>query len=441
MAAHADAACGPRHSRWTPELQQALPILFYAATLTAAVLCTAIAFFVPKKDGRRRIILDCLINTLLRSPPPTPLPLFAGLFRILADSTHVAAFDMVSFFNQFGLSHPVSAFFTIFVNGRRYRYRRLPMGWKFAPCIAQRTLLVLLKLAGCSKRSIVWIDNVLLFGSHSQVRADMAALQRVFERFRASFRIETGPEPVTHANFIGCDLDMDQQVAALTSAWVKKFRTFCTEVSDEAMALRTLERLSGYCVWACTALNIPLVQCSALLRHVSHCAKNPDGQFKLPAVAKTELAWLLDNLRPAPFCVDRPPLSPQSLWTDSSTAGAAIVWTDDGGIDVGPTFQWWWNDASLAAHINAKELSCLLHALTKYKLRDVTLKWVTDNKVAFDIMRSQYCRSPRLLQILKPIVLWTTVQNTTSSSTRSGYLLFCNWQTLLVEMFPCLHLN
>jgi hypothetical protein len=87
------------------------------------------------------------------------------------------------------------------------------------------------------------------------------------------------------------------------------------------------------------------------------------------------------------------------------------VWTDDGGNDVGPTFQWWWNDASLAAHINAKELSCLLHALTKYKLRDVTLKWVTDNKVAFDIMRSQYCRSPRLLQILKPIVDYCSEHN------------------------------
>ena len=55
----------------------------------------------------------------------------------------------------------------------------LPMGFRLSPAIAQRVLLLLLRKAGLSESSMVWVDNILV------VAQSMEALQYKVARFTA----------------------------------------------------------------------------------------------------------------------------------------------------------------------------------------------------------------------------------------------------------------
>ena len=72
--------------------------------------------------------------------------------RILAANA-AGKTDGVSYFYQFEMAPSIREHFTCRLGGmrgeiRRMRFKRMPMGWKFAPLIAQQTSNVLIKDLG-----------------------------------------------------------------------------------------------------------------------------------------------------------------------------------------------------------------------------------------------------------------------------------------------------
>ncbi|MEA3226132.1 MAG: hypothetical protein U9Q07_09290 [Planctomycetota bacterium] len=114
-----------------------------------AILCKAnfkdirawTAYFAVDKDEHvMRAIGDCrAANALFNKPPPTPLLSTDTLIRLLLyfDSPWFAEADLRHWFWQISLSGTDRSFFGISHKGDTYTFQALPMGFSWAPFIAQ----------------------------------------------------------------------------------------------------------------------------------------------------------------------------------------------------------------------------------------------------------------------------------------------------------------
>ena len=142
----------------------------------------AVAVFdVPKTDPCvRRIIVDGRpVNSRLPAPPKFRLTTPQELAGALAATGAVAAqvIDLKGYFHQFPLGDEVSNFFCVRSGQTWYRWRRLPMGFSYAPFIAQSTSEVF--LGGLLDRgATVYLDDILVWGAcEVEVRARAAYIR------------------------------------------------------------------------------------------------------------------------------------------------------------------------------------------------------------------------------------------------------------------------
>lgn len=435
----------PKASKVDPALDEAMHVLFAAPILSAMVLCWALAFTVPKKDGKRRCILSPKVNELPWVPPPSGLSGVRDMFTAMrvyasepcpgaptspgsAASPEVSAasdpdpvpeapamyfmtIDGVSFFNQFRLGKEVQPFFSVLYRGRFRPYINLPMGWRGAPGIANRTLLALCALAGV--KAVVWVDNILLYNrDKDDLQRDWARLRALFTEVNLSYRIESEAAPTVE--FVGIHFqalaasDPEKVQLSLTDLWLSKFRTFVKTVVQQGSPVLTLDqiqKLAGYCIWIFMVLDVPLVTMSGVLTHLSvMTSPGAPSSARLPVAAARDTNTMLQLATSSrPLVKQRPKLHSDTLWTDSCSDGAASLWELQGPSGVR---RWRWSHSALRAHINVKELSCLLWSLVRYKVRHVSVRWVTDSAVAFSVVKNMYARSPPLVSLLKQILAY-----------------------------------
>lgn len=114
-------------------------------------------FSVPKDDVFDRSIFNGrLLSTFTDVPPPVNLadvPRVISEMRVLADQLgvgfNVIVGDLRHWFHQLELSLESSRYFGLAINDetgaqRFFRYRGLPMGWSWSPCIAQAAAWIFL---------------------------------------------------------------------------------------------------------------------------------------------------------------------------------------------------------------------------------------------------------------------------------------------------------
>jgi hypothetical protein len=125
-------------------------------------------FKVPKKEGTSRLIADCRkINACLVDKVPMQLDDVRNIINEVAKRRHMCQFDGRSYFYQFGLHPDVRKNFTVAIGGKRGEFRTgrlavLPMGFKYAPAIAQAVSNVLVRCISrkCTNVYVAaWIDN------------------------------------------------------------------------------------------------------------------------------------------------------------------------------------------------------------------------------------------------------------------------------------------
>ena len=397
---------GLQHRRWRPTtpmrcIDAAEDVLFSGADADSP-LAFAYAFAVWKKDRTARIIIDPVVNDAPEDPFDCRLPDMRDVKTQFSSSAYMITLDAVSWFNQFRLSKTVSRLFSIRVGNRILRYLRLPMGWRHAPMIAQRTLLMLADLAGIPPEHVViWIDNVAIHGDKADVLRWHTQLMRVLDDFGVSVREEGRG---TCVEFLGVSWDLTAHTGAFLEKWRRKARDLVDDVHSRPLPPKTLQRLVGMCVWAHMLRGSALVFLSNLLDHLAHVTRTGET-LALPPRALSDVRDTMAGLDdPFPLARTLLPMHPLDLWTDSSSVGAAFVWAPPHmALDAPVAEVWRWD--SVQTHINLKELRALHYALLQASsLRDCRIRWACDSLVCVRIVRRWHTRSLPLAGILRDIV-------------------------------------
>ena len=186
-------------------------------------------FLVPKKEDKGRLIADGRpVNTSMDRPPRMKIPSVHQVYQFIIPEKAR---------NLFGVRIPM---------GRRsrrgkirtYRLKRLPMGWSWAPSIAQAMAN---KIVGPAK-AVAWVDN-FIYGGETKTEALQRRdeLKRQLERYNCEVSPPlTDTYPTTQILTLGMEVDLASKRYRLDPEWIK--RSVPNEIPAQ-FTLRTLFQL------------------------------------------------------------------------------------------------------------------------------------------------------------------------------------------------------
>jgi len=262
-------------------------------------------FLTPKKNGKGRFVVDCRwLNERMEDPGEMGLPKMGTVIRRVLSWKYAAQCDAVSFFSQFTVNPALRDYFRMRLGGQRgqiaeMRMKRMPMGWKYAPKIAQTVANILMQEDG-----IAWVDNFLVGGrTMEEFERRRAAVQRRFQRYNVEVD-DTEMRPAHRLCALGLEFDLARQQYRLDPAWTEKRRTLLTAEMSQPRTYREWYQIYGAVVWASFVLERPLYMHAEALAALSQLAKDVDGQWdtrvELPEYAERDLAlWREDTLAAA----------------------------------------------------------------------------------------------------------------------------------------------
>eukprot|EP00760_Papus_ankaliazontas_P020021 PhM_4_TR18093/c1_g1_i2/m.49220 len=292
-------------------------------------------FKVPKRE-KARLIVDCrVVNDQLPQPPHMPLPDLHELIDRMVSSPYIAQLDARSYFFQFALSGGAENVFGVALGNKRGSFQHftlqvLPMGFKYAPLIAQTTSNFLLENAGGPAESAAWLDNFLFFGCEDDVKRSVDAFKVVCDQVALELKPEEdGGDDVTALGMrfrAGSSVTLSgENKDAMWEAW-KALQVECTP--------RKIYRVFGTALWALYAVNrtplchhetlVSLVAESAPTNRLSwddRCIPSPQllGKLKEAVEAALNGGWSAPKIA-------KPP--PVAVWSDASLR--ALGWVFHG---------------------------------------------------------------------------------------------------------------
>lgn len=226
-------------------------------------------FKVPKKDGDSRFITDATpLNRVQRLPPRCPIPNILELLACLQSFTWFFTFDARNFFFQFPIEDPVTrSYFTIAVNKPRgppsfFVLRKLCMGWKYSPLIAQTVAITIAnRITLEAKRRLqhtffvtVWIDN-FIFACVD--RLDACSLLLIARNTFKECNLEVHePSPITN-QIEALGFCIAHSIVKHSPAFSTKFQYLAIELSTSS-SLQFIAQLLGCFVWSSYVREIPL---------------------------------------------------------------------------------------------------------------------------------------------------------------------------------------
>jgi hypothetical protein len=170
-------------------------------------------FKVPKKNGLGRLIVDCReLNAQLPRPGNMALPDLHEVLDGMAGAEWMAQADGQSFFYQFELLESIQHLFGMRLGGRRGAFLQavlkvLPMGFSYAPGIAQATALFILENVKQTVPDVsctAWVDNFLFWGSKPAVTEAVREFHRICDTINLTLK-ET--EEGTSLEVLGVTVD------------------------------------------------------------------------------------------------------------------------------------------------------------------------------------------------------------------------------------------
>ena len=267
-------------------------------------------FFVPKSNGKLRMVLDTRgVNTMFIDPPKTELPTPAAIASLETPAghrVHLAQADIENAFYGMMVPPALRTFFslppvraglvkkTAEFGGSPARLllpllKVMPMGWNWSLYFCQSALMQAVREAGFSEGEIVadkragivlsparpraaigYVDNFAVI-SLQQHTAE-AAIADITARLRAKglpvHPMESGIDKPT---FLGLEIDCIKCTVRIKPSRLWKLRFALDELLDRgACSSRTMESVLGHCTWASLlrreALGI-FHQCYAFIRH------------------------------------------------------------------------------------------------------------------------------------------------------------------------------
>jgi hypothetical protein len=315
-------------------------------------------FKVPKAGNEdARLIGDCRpVNERLPKPPPMKLEPLHTILRRLLRRRYLFQTDAQSYFYQFVLGEPASSVFGVRVGGPRgifetARWGVMPMGWSFAPAIAQRTSNLLCEntcVLCPSVDAMPWVDN-FLFGADSL--EDLQAGIDTFHRISSEVGLALKKEdpPARHLQALGLYLNVEsdrveEHYVELVAEKKEAMRSALMQLRREPTA-RSLFRVFGNLMWGFYAVtHVPLSRYPVVMAEVRKTASQVmqatkdawDKPIQLSYALDRELESMVDLVHRARLTLEdlEAPALNQDAWSDASgrIRGWGHVWEDVRGI-------------------------------------------------------------------------------------------------------------
>lgn len=264
------------------------------------VRLSAPAFLVFKKAGLSRFIWNgTVLNDMQTRPPSMMLPDGRDVLRRIARGDHVATCDAISCFYQFPLAEDIRDWFGFSLPTKRgkpekVRLKKMAMGWKFAPAVAQRAMLCVANevlrrhriVFGNGKGDIVvWLDNFTFVASTA---AELDSLLSIWSDVTRECNLRC--HPIQRAPVLEI-LGFNYHCTSHSFQHTNKFRS-SIDIPSSA-TVREWQRVVGKAVWSLYARSIPLATFPAILRLASALGRmSPHATFTVDSVTNQELsAW------------------------------------------------------------------------------------------------------------------------------------------------------
>ena len=346
-------------------------------------------FTVEKKSGGRRFVLDGRkLNDCMQPPQDMLLPRIVGVIGRLLQANWVVATDGKSWFYQFPVHPEIRDFFGVKVAPQRgnfvtTRLKALCMGWKYAPCIAQRTARVLLP----PSEGVTWVDNFIVTAGSQQEAAEK------FEIFltrcatvnaKMSLDEQGYGQPTQMFNTFGLSFDLQRHCYRSDPAWVQKFlgtREHAAVRGGRATP-RAIYKVVGGLVWHSYTTNSFLCFLPATLSFIRDVARDlfESAEWDTPIAVRPsaikEIEQRSAQMTENPW-IGRGPTTCTTAWSDaSSTSWAAILESDPQQVA-----QAAFSNGKEMWHIYVKELYAARQAiaLASKSLRATRIKLMVDN--------------------------------------------------------------
>lgn len=220
-------------------------------------------FLTPKKNGNGRLVINARdLNAYFKPPPRMELPSLHEVITYVMRAEVAASADAKSYFYQIPLPSILRPYFGFRVprhsrggGFRSFSFSRLPMGWSWAPSLAQHLANL---LAGDD--AMAWVDNFVVAGT-----------RETFEKRRSAFlgRVDQGNvllddhalEPRTRLQVLGLDLDLELKRYCLAEST-------CPKV-DLSSTRREVYLTAGKLLWGDYVRQTPLCTRAELLQIMS----------------------------------------------------------------------------------------------------------------------------------------------------------------------------
>jgi len=239
-------------------------------------------FTVPKKDKSLRLIQDDRhLNRWFDKPPPMMLPRIHDVIDELMRNEYFAQCDARSWFYQIPLHPDTYKYFGAILGGGRgcLEYvvmKKLPMGFSWAPCVAQRISNVLVRGIG-----MAWVDNYLIMGtSLSEFHAHRKTFLDRISPVKANVVVDDDTlEPQRRGETLGIEINLRSKQYRMASSWAAKVGDAPT---PSEWTPRTFTVAMGGIIW-----------CSYVTRrglcHYPHLMEALGGVMR--AITKREVPW------------------------------------------------------------------------------------------------------------------------------------------------------
>lgn len=218
-------------------------------------------FTVDKKDLSLRLVCDGRkTNSLMTKPEKMAIPQIHDVIAYLMKNRYACTVDGLSYFYQFPIGEDVGTMFAAHLSGTRGAFQtvcmtRMPMGWSYAPKIAQDVSNALLLDDDGTVLGMAWIDNFIFAGETKE------EVSRNFKRFlercdRCRIQMDNREPSIDSViEVLGLHCDLASKQYRLEDSWIAKKRSL---LARQTMTPRELYEITGACIWHDWVKCIPL---------------------------------------------------------------------------------------------------------------------------------------------------------------------------------------
>jgi hypothetical protein len=385
----------------SPELQ-----VLEEVPSSTRLICSP-SFAIPKPNGKFRTIWDGrFVNAAFVRPPHFQMPSLATVRELLQPGELMIKIDLSNAYFHVPI-HPAIAFFLgTAINGRRFRYRALPMGHSWSAWTFQRLLKPILRhLRRQGIRLLAYLDDWLIIGKtaaetlrHAQTTLEL--LVRL--GFRPNWE-KSVLTPTRSLTFLGFVIDSSTMTVAVPSTKITDVRHDLTTIlrardSFSPVPLRRLASTLGR-LRALAAAVLPTALMTTATHHLITRLAHHGWRYPtfITRPVAMELRWWANGIDRFP----RRPLSTtptRMIRSDASERGwGAGIWRPGGNPSSfsSPRLlsqtRGYFSRADTAKSINWRETNAASHALGSFldRVRGRAVLHQVDNTTAESYLRRQ----------------------------------------------------